>query len=82
MIDMKTIVNQMLLELFQQNSLEVFEYENNSNLIEMRSEFKCNCEIDTKIFEEMQLITTKLHELNCEYSISDCFDIILYFREK
>lgn len=73
-----------LIELFQckKANLRLFNYDINSDTIYINEKAKTDKELHTQVFEELNIITNKLNEIECDYSINTNGDLLLNCAEK
>lgn len=72
-----------LVDLFQckEANITLFQYDKSLHYISIDSNAKTDKELHTQVFKELNVITQKLHEIGCDYSIGTNGDILLNCNE-
>lgn len=71
-----------IAQLFESDTNKIFKYNMEKNLIYVDKEIKTHTQSHESLFSELQHITSKLNEIQCNYSIDEKGDIILNCSDK
>lgn len=66
----------LLVELFEKEHLSLFKYDISKNLIYIDKKIEISNEYHEALFFQLQIITNKLVEIDCDYSIDTEGNII------